>query len=174
MRRRERGRSFRDAHGRADGSLGRGEFPLDVPEHTASCFRRSDEEVHFSAKIPGRMYAHAFLRSAEDRGRSRVRYPSGSVETSRLCACGADAAASDVGEVRHTRTRRVSMRPRSRILITCLATLTGFAAAEAYVRHLDRRKPPPIEGDALPLQPSSDPRIRSENRPGASMILRYF
>src|SRR5260221_4227037 len=66
------------------------------------------------------------------------------------------------------------MRLRRRILITCLATLLGLAVAEAFARRLDPRKPPLTEGDPLPLQPSSDPRIRVENRPGASMLLRFF
>lgn len=66
------------------------------------------------------------------------------------------------------------MPPRSRLLITGLATVAGLAASEVFVRHLDRRWPPLAQNDPLPLQVSSDPRIRLENRPGASMVMRFF
>jgi len=66
------------------------------------------------------------------------------------------------------------MRIRPRTWITLLAALAGLAAAEVGVRHIDRRRPPPAQGDPLPIRECADPRIRFENRPGASQALRYF
>lgn len=70
---------------------------------------------------------------------------------------------------------RSPRRLRARLLWSGLIFLAGILLAEALVRGFVRRRAPLTEAAGRSLvQPSADPRLRFENRPGDRQVLRYF
>jgi lysophospholipase L1-like esterase len=66
------------------------------------------------------------------------------------------------------------LRARGKLLVCLAAGAAGLLAAELWARQIDRRRAPPPQVGALPMQPSSDPRLRFEHRPGATLLVRYL
>lgn len=66
------------------------------------------------------------------------------------------------------------MRTRAKLLVTLAAAVVGLTSAELAARFLRPRlpRPPTTEGELL--QPSEDPRLRFEARPGARSRIVYF
>jgi hypothetical protein len=69
---------------------------------------------------------------------------------------------------------RFPNRIRRRLLLTGIFLLAGLVAAELLVRAYVPRRTPSTESGPRLVQPSDDPRVRFENRPGARQVIRFF
>ena len=69
---------------------------------------------------------------------------------------------------------RSPSRIRRRLLLSGIFVLAGLAGAELLVRAFVSRRTPSTESDPRLVEPSGDPRIRFENRPGARQAIRFF
>jgi lysophospholipase L1-like esterase len=69
---------------------------------------------------------------------------------------------------------RSPSRIRRRLVLSGILLLAGLAGSEVLVRALVPRRTPPTESGPRLVQPSSDPRIGFENRPGARQAIRFF
>jgi len=65
-------------------------------------------------------------------------------------------------------------RIRRRLVASGLILLAGLAIAELLVRAFVPRRTPSTESGPRLVQPSPDPRIQFENRPGARQEIRFF